>query len=102
MKTNNINLYEHKADAEWDLEFENVEKRIKFVKPKPFKEVEGSNNATIYKAHGFEIWISYASKIVLFTPSGNIENHKPFNEENYTEACRLIKKLFKGENHDRG
>lgn len=88
------NLYEHKsdaeADAEWDLEFGNVEKRIKFVKPKPFREVEGIRNQIVYDAHGLEMYIG-ENNIFIFT---GFLFEKPFNEENYTEACRLIKKLF--------
>lgn len=84
------NLYEHKADAEWDLEFENVEKRIKFVKPKPFREVEGIRNQTVYDAHGLEMYIGENN---IFICTGFLFE-KPFTEENYTEACRLIKKLF--------
>ena len=93
------NLYEHKSDAEWDFEFENVEKRIKFVKPKPFREI--GNEFFIYNFHGFTMY-KYAGVIKLQDEEGDsyadsIIFDKPFNEENYIEACRLIKKLFMGE-----
>lgn len=89
------NLYEHKADAEWDLEFENVEKRIKFVKPKPFKKL-GKWPTFIYENHGFSMEKGYGGRLYVYYKDNSIYRNA-FNEENYTEACRLIKKLFMGE-----
>lgn len=93
-------LYEHKSDAEWDLEFGNVEKRIKFVKPKPFREIENEKDY-VYDAHRFLMY-KYSGIIGVYKEDnsydgGSIIFDKPFNEGNYKEACRLIKKLFMGE-----
>lgn len=99
-------LYEHKADAEWDLEFKNVEKRIKFVRPMLFRKVSEyifkvneeartSLNHNIYVNYGFILNVSDDFTLRL-SCKGEIIFEKPFNEENYTEACRLIKKLFMG------
>jgi len=87
-------LYEHKADAEWDLEFGNVEKRIKFVKPKPFKKL-GKWPTFLYENHGFSM--ENGSVMLYVYYKDNLIYWNTFNEENYKEACRLIKKLFMGE-----
>lgn len=59
----------------------------------PLDEVESVRNQTVYDAHGIEMYIGENN---IFICTGFLFD-KPFNEENYTEACRLIKKLFIGE-----
>ena len=109
------NLYEHKADAEWDLEFgKGKVTRTEELNLKNWNELneyrkESDYYSIRFVANPFNVDIQYLFSVDLKNNGGiyickevdgelsEVLFDKLFNEENYTEACRLIKKLFMGE-----
>ena len=93
-------LYESKEEAEWYVEFGNIERTEKLTLP-TWEEVQNdlekspdgdyfivdNDKVTFiyYKSNGFEV-------------ISNCDNYHFFGstKENYLEACRLAKKLFLG------
>ena len=94
-------LFESEEEAEWYLEFGNIERTEKLTLP-TWEEVQNdlekrpdgdyvivdNDKVTFiyYKSNGFEV-------------ISNCDNYHYFGstKENYIEACRLAKKLFLGE-----
>ena len=105
-------LYEHKADAEWELEFgKGKVTRTEELNIPNYNEFKGMTEISFYKKDVEYILTKYArgynpTRINISTFywddalgdfTGEELFDKPHNEEDYTEACRLIKKLFMGE-----
>lgn len=89
-------VFETKEEAEWELEFRNVE-RIEKLNLPPYQRAvvhlfkDKNNNQ--YELRMFE----YGNISIWTTLPMNLLFNEEANLENYTKACRLAKKLFMGE-----
>ncbi len=115
-----LDLYEHKADAEWELEFGNVKrtdrldlprweelKPEKFVKENADKEfvtqdiVEFEASKDI---HTLALCVNENNEfnIELSSDTGEFYQSFEFSKDGYKKACRLTKEIFlKGVNYER-
>lgn len=108
-------LYEYEHDAIHAIKYVNMKRDEKLSLPF-WSEIEsgylgnGLKKRDLFykeirnKSGVFAVYINLSGRYIEIiklgnsgSPSNEVIFSKPFNEENYTKACRLIKKLFMGE-----
>lgn len=102
-------LFETKEEAEWYLEFGNIE-RVERLNLPTWEEIITNNKYNYYGTSYFEFGDDY--RLIVKLPNedddcefigidinGNCElyNWEEATKENYIEACKMAKKLFLGE-----
>ena len=93
------NLFETKEEAEWYLEFGNIQRTETLKMPtwKEFCERKYVSFSDEFCNH-YELELSkYSMLSITKYPCDWVIYEKPLTKENYIEACRLAKKLFLGE-----
>ena len=101
------NLFETKEEAEWELEFGNITRTETLRLPAfellpkeldiPFiRYNEELESFVLYELYTYNNEISVYFR-VIYDDFSDCLLRKPLTKENYTEACRLAKKLFLGE-----
>lgn len=97
-------LFETKEEAEWYLEFGNITRVEKLTLPtwEYWQKVSkyGMYAMSFFdkENHYCELQILETIKVVKWGYGRTVEFENSATKENYTEACRLCKKLFLGEN----
>lgn len=102
----NEDLFETREEAEWALEFGNITREEKLVLPsweeflnKPLWFHDDDVNFLTKDNEEIGFYKTCFSKIIVMRDAETVFN-KPLTEENYIEACKLVKKLFLGENNE--
>lgn len=90
--------FESKEDAEWWLQYGNITRTETLSLPSWEEAKEKMGSVMFYIKTGNILFGVSDDRTRIFIQSDETLFDKPLTKENYTEACRLAKKLFLGEN----